>query len=124
MPMMHVRPLESNMLTLSIGELLDKFREKVDLEGEYEFVYVDPDQWLKDPLRTPLYLYSFEESEEFDDRQGLPTVVVQRGLRGLLSMADIDGVAINLLRSVTDPTAADFADAVNHYREFDAFKYP
>ena len=111
------------MLTYaSIAELLEDIKSKRDL-SDFDFVYARVSEWNVNPATTSLYLPSFEESEEWDDARGLPAVIVAQGLSTLLATSNLEDVAWNLLRAKPAGTTDDFVEAIDHYREFDSFKY-
>lgn len=111
------------MLTFeSIGDLLRNLAAGQDLSA-YGFIYVDTEHWHRDPASAILYLPSDDEVEEWDDTQGLPVVVAERGLRTLLGVADLEDVIDNVVQSGVDVDVETVIDAVNHYREYDDFKY-
>jgi len=111
------------MLTYaSVAELFEDIKRKRDF-SDFDFVYVQMSEWEANPATSPLYLPTFEESEEWDDEHGLPAVVVSQNLASLLATSNLEDVAWNLLRANPAGTASDFLDAIKHYREFDSFKY-
>ena len=89
---------------------------------EYGFVYVDRERWNTSPETTPLFLFTDDEAEE-DDEQGMPLVATERGLTNLLAIADLEGVFMNFRNARPQGSVMELMDAINHYREYDAYKY-
>ena|SRR5687768_9091543 len=105
----------------SIAFLAQEMTRGQNLDA-YSFAYVDMSVWQSAPASARIYLPTRDEDED-EDEDGMPLVVTQQGLRNLLSIADLEGVVSNFRKACPNGTTAELIDAINHYREYDAYKY-
>jgi hypothetical protein len=106
----------------SIVEVADELASGNNLDA-YSFAYIDRDQWRASPETTPVFLSTRDDDEDFDDAAGMPIVAARKGLRSLLAIADLEGVVTNFHKARPNGTTAEIIEAINHYRENDAYKY-
>lgn len=102
--------------------LQDAIRQARKLRGGWLFLPLEQPWSLDTEALVMELLEVTEEEEDADEEADVPPEARERGMRPVLSVADLRGVVENALKQRPTVSDAEVLEALVHYLERDSFR--